>query len=378
MTQRIREGPPWQSMTAFSEDHSIGPLAPFDSPESMMTNLQQRLASSAVLLACLVVLVFLDLQIAGPAMAGVWLLPALLFFAFGTTHDVTSLLRAGGTSVSRRACMTAVGLVTLSPCAVMLWPIMGMTYPADCPIGAAGWPAVAGVGAAFLVIASEMFAYGRNPEGSMPEESNSPLDRIFVGCFVSLYVGIPLAMLVLIRRLNLETNPTWGLCALLSMIATTKSADAGAYFAGKAFGRHKLIPRLSPGKTWEGAAGGLITATIVAALCFQFLSPENPIPGNGQGELAEQTVDNLTGSDASISEPETDQGAPWWGCFVFGPVMMLAGLLGDLAESLIKRESAAKDSGNWLPGLGGVWDVSDSLLATAMPAFILLSSGIAG
>ena len=63
---------------------------------------------------------------------------------------------------------------------------------------------------------------------------------------------------------------------------------------------------------------------------------------------------------------------------MLGPILTLAGLAGDLAESLVKRACGAKDSGNWLPGLGGVWDVTDSLIAAVMPAFLCFSMGIGG
>ena len=71
----------------------------------------------------------------------------------------------------------------------------------------------------------------------------------------------------------------WGLAAVLTMIAVTKSTDAGAYFSGKTFGKHKLIPRLSPGKTREGAVGGIVIATIVAFVCLKWLFPA--IAGGG-------------------------------------------------------------------------------------------------
>ncbi|WP_040770873.1 phosphatidate cytidylyltransferase, partial [Novipirellula maiorica] len=147
----------------------------------------------------------------------------------------------------------------------------------------------------------------------------------------------------------------WGLAALITMIAVTKSTDAGAYFVGRAVGRHKLIPRLSPGKTWEGAVGGMLTSTIVAFACLHWLFP-----------AMAPTTNAITLIQCII------------GAIVLGPVLAIAGMLGDLAESLVKRDAGVKDSGSWLPGLGGVWDVTDSLIAAVMPAFLCFAAGVAG
>lgn len=307
--------------------------------------LKDRLRSSAILISVVVFLVYMDLNHTYAGLEGVWLLPALLFFAVGTAWDITSLLKSGDRVVSRRGPMIAAGVVALSPCVPMLWTLTASTYPATCPIGTTGWIAIASVACIFGVLAAEMWAYDEGRSGA--------IDRTISGVFVAAYAGMPMAMLVLIRRLHITVDPTWGLWALLAMIATTKSADAGAYFAGKTLGKHKLIPRLSPGKTWEGAAGGMLTATIVAAGCLIFLIPP-------------------------LTNSPPDWSASILSALLLGPVLMVAGLVGDLAESLIKRDAGAKDSGNWLPGLGGVWDVSDSLLAAAMPAFVLFASGIAG
>ena len=154
----------------------------------------------------------------------------------------------------------------------------------------------------------------------------------------------------------------WGLWALLTTVAVTKSADAGAYFAGKSFGRNKLIPRLSPGKTQEGAIGGIVTATIVAFVCLSQL-----FPGGDTGAQ----VSTFTPSIPAFADP-------LWGALLLGPLLATAGMVGDLAESLVKRDSGAKDSGDWLPGLGGVWDVTDSLIGAILPAFLCFAAGVGG
>jgi len=126
------------------------------------------------------------------------------------------------------------------------------------------------------------------------------------------------------------------------MLAIVKFADAGAYFAGKSFGRHKLIPAISPGKTVEGLIGGMLMSIIVAYTFLRLILPGLGVPS----------------------------GATWWGPALLGCLLTLVGLVGDLLESMIKRTVGTKDSGALLPGLGGVWDVTDSLLPSAIVGYL--------
>lgn len=150
---------------------------------------------------------------------------------------------------------------------------------------------------------------------------------------IVLYVGVLLAFVIAIRFLR---QPA-GLGCLLTWIAAVKAGDIGAYIAGRALGRHKLIPRLSPGKTVEGCLGGFVLGLAVALAI-------------GRPLLA----------------------LPWWQLLVFGVAVTVFGMLGDLAESLIKRASEAKDSSSMVPGYGGLLDVIDSLLLSAPVAYGLL------
>ncbi|MDR6673744.1 phosphatidate cytidylyltransferase [Xanthomonas sp. 1678] len=124
---------------------------------------------------------------------------------------------------------------------------------------------------------------------------------------------------------------------LLTALVTVWAADSGAYFAGRQFGKHKLAPRISPNKTVEGLIGGLLAGLVCAA---------------GFGWLAGVTLPQLPG------------------LLIVAAVSVLASVVGDLFESLLKRHVGAKDSGNVIPGHGGVLDRVDGVLA-ALPIFAL-------
>jgi phosphatidate cytidylyltransferase len=129
---------------------------------------------------------------------------------------------------------------------------------------------------------------------------------------------------------------------ILMILLVVKFTDIGAFFGGKAFGRHKLIFWLSPGKTWEGLFFGLLTAGAVGMVCAYWIGPPKyPLQ--------------------------------WWKGLIFGIVIGGVGQLGDLLESLMKRDAEVKDSGRLIPGFGGVLDVIDSPLLAAPFAYLLFS-----
>lgn len=303
--------------------------------------LKDRLLSSAIVLAVVVGLLWLDARYPVAGVGGIWLLPLLLLFAIGTADDIVRLFRGANQNTARWIPLIATGIIPLFAALPYLWEVFGSGYPDDCPVGRVGWIAVGAFAAIALTLLGEMANYGRGPSGASA--------RIAQTIFIATYVGIAMAMLVVLRNLG---DDDWGLAALITFIAVTKSCDAGAYASGRLLGRHKLIPRLSPGKTWEGSIGGIALSMGVAYACVHYLMPAM--------------------ADATETPP------PVWGPAVLGAVCAIAGMLGDLAESLIKRDAGAKDSGTLLPGLGGVWDVTDSLIAAAPPAFLCFAAGLAG
>lgn len=133
---------------------------------------------------------------------------------------------------------------------------------------------------------------------------------------------------------------------LLLLLGLVWIADTAAYFVGRAFGRHKLAPSISPGKTWEGAAGGGLAGLIYATICAM-LNPD--LQARVQGTS--------------------------WVLFLGGVALLcVAGIVGDLFESALKRQAGAKDSGKLLPGHGGVLDRVDSATAMLPGALLLLQA----
>ncbi len=163
-------------------------------------------------------------------------------------------------------------------------------------------------------------------------------------------LGIMLGFYLAIRR----WHSAW---VVLGVILITKAGDIGAYFAGRAFGRHKLIPWLSPKKTWEGLAGAVVLATLVAA-GFAWLSQHTSLAA----------VVQTQGDDAIEVAREYDIGLS----AVAGVLLALVGHAGDLMVSLFKRDAGVKDSGGTLPGFGGLLDVIDSPLLVAPVAYWML------
>ena len=145
--------------------------------------------------------------------------------------------------------------------------------------------------------------------------------------------------LLAIRFNNYSVNAYQGTYLLLYVFLLVWGADSGAYFFGRALGKYKLAPRVSPGKSWEGALGGLFTSGVIA---FVFLQAT---PDDVFGRALE-TVPFIVVSVATVA----------------------ISVLGDLAESMFKRQAGIKDSSNLIPGHGGILDRVDSLTA-AIPFF---------
>jgi phosphatidate cytidylyltransferase len=128
---------------------------------------------------------------------------------------------------------------------------------------------------------------------------------------------------------------------LIYLLAVTKFSDVGAYVVGSLIGRHKMIPRISPGKTWEGFAGAIVTSLVISIVMTRVMGPH---------------VQSLSFMDSVI----------------LGLLLPLVSVVGDLAESVVKRDASIKDSGRTIPGIGGALDLIDSILFTAPVLYFYL------
>ncbi len=225
-----------------------------------------------------------------------------------------------------------------------------MAFPEDQP-AAFGWLVLTGtalyatplylaplfpgsevVGLSVAVVALATFGFAVARPGPSLKRGLERLGLYFVGL---LWIAGLLVFLPLLRRLD------QGLVWVFLVLVIPWAGDTGAYFAGRALGRHKLAPRISPKKTWEGFFGGLVAA-VAGVFVVRIFAP------------------SLTVLD----------------CLVLGVGLGSAAVLGDLAESLLKRALEVKDSGWILPGHGGILDRIDSLLFVAplLYAYAILSA----
>ena len=190
-----------------------------------------------------------------------------------------------------------------------------------------------------LVLASLLLTAWRLIEGLVPRWEVPPktlLRDIFSGLFSLVYVAFLAGFTVLLVR---EPSGEWWVFTLILVVV---SVDVGAYAAGITLGKHKMTPRISPNKTWEGFAGAAVAACVTATLMTTLVL-----------------------------------GQPWWLGIIMGVLLLLSATGGDLTESLIKRNLGVKDMSSWIPGHGGFLDRLDSILPSAAVVFgIALAAGV--
>jgi phosphatidate cytidylyltransferase len=232
----------------------------------------------------------------------------LIFFV---TFELASALRFAGRDVPRIAAIIA-GLAVVP--AAFYW-------------GAAGHWLVTLAGIAFVSL-WRLVEYAVRP--SHRTSGMALLKDLGAGALIQAYVAFMAGFTVL---LTAQDGGQWWTLAFLIVVVCV---DTGAYAAGVAFGRHKMAPLVSPGKTWEGFAGSVAAALLAGILLAIFMLQQ-----------------------------------PWWVGVVLGLAMTITATTGDLAESLIKRDLGIKDISTWLPGHGGFLDRLDSSLLSGAVAYAL-------
>lgn len=326
--------------------------------------LYRRLVSAAFLVGAAVLIVVLDATWPLAGQSGLWLVPLLVCFALGTVWEASSLLRAHF-ALCPKTVTTHAGIAFMV-CLFPIWySLVKMeSYPTTCPIGWIGWiylGVLAGIGTSGV---SALLKVARNKDDTCLDAScasdstdqtreatqkNSLLERTTIAwigsSFLIVYIVGCMCFWLLIR---MHDPSIQGVLHLVSFLAIVKLADAGAFFVGKSLGRNKLSPIISPGKTIEGLVGGIVFAILAAHIFLRWW-----LPAMG-GQV----------------------GSTWYGPALLGILLTMVGLVGDLLESMVKRMVGSKDSGAMLPGLGGVWDVTDSLLPTAIVGYLGVIAGL--
>ena len=237
-----------------------------------------------------------------------------LFIVFGgllvgfATFELASALRFAGRNVPRVA-STVVGLAMLP--VAFFWGVEGL------------WLGL--IGAVVLITLYRLVELVRPSHRTGTREV---LLDVGAGAFVQVYVAFSAGFYLALTAS--DRGEWWTLSALIIVVFT----DVGAYASGLRFGKHKLAPAISPGKTWEGFAGSLVVAIVFGAVLGPLVLEE-----------------------------------PWWIGALLGLVLALVGTAGDLTESLIKRDLGIKDISTWLPGHGGFLDRLDSILPSAVVAY---------
>jgi phosphatidate cytidylyltransferase len=258
-------------------------------------------------------------------LSAVWFGPAWATLALGVLASAFAGSELVAMAGSRRKSLVSLAALTsgvvTAAFAIGSWalrwsPLVGPSPPVLCAV----------LLAAVLMVWGGALSTGARAPGALSAKA-----LLFMA---PIYVGLPLGVLVWVRLVH-------GREALLLPIVIVAASDTAQYYTGRAIGRRKLAPRVSPSKTVEGAVGGLVVAAIVAA----FLAPRW-----------------LGG--ARLASPVVGAGV--------GAMLALAGMAGDLFESFLKRRAGVKDSSSVIPGHGGVLDRVDSHLFAAPLYYLVL------
>jgi phosphatidate cytidylyltransferase len=301
--------------------------------------LRWRIISAIVIIAIFGGLSWLDYAHPLFGLPGMWLFPTAIVAAALSSLEMSRIVLSDQTNSQKAALAVGNVIIVMSAAVPLFWK-----HVADSEAGQLGWPMTAFVLALGVAFATTMRSY-RSGEPALSRLARTVLALAYVGVLQSFFVA-----------LRLHGTHEQGFVAILSLIVVVKLGDTGAYTVGRLIGGSfsgdlRLAPQLSPKKTLEGAGGAILFGCIGSWLMFCVIGPWLA----GTKVVTTSTI----------------------GWLAYGVVLAIAGMFGDLAESLLKREGGVKDSGSgYLPGIGGVLDLVDSLLFSAPLAYLFWSVGV--
>jgi phosphatidate cytidylyltransferase len=285
--------------------------------------LATRLWMGSLLIVLAVGMLFLDNRFFVPVFPFLW-----LFQTFVTLIGCVELILLLGPGRRPQVLTSIAGVLVMS--AVNWFANQEVYYGLRIDLMFSPWSGVFGC---FVALVLAVFIW----EMALYQEDGRSLERIGLTLLILVYLGLLPCFFAQTRWLF--ASPARGSVALALAIFVPKGCDIGAYFTGRLLGRHRLTPVLSPKKTWEGAVGGLVLAVLVAIALDRWLT---------LGILKHRL-------DVEIA---------------FGLSVGAAGMLGDLAESLIKRDCRRKDASGVVPGFGGILDVLDAVIFAAPISYL--------
>jgi phosphatidate cytidylyltransferase len=293
----------------------------------MQQSLRQRLSYGTIMLAVLLALLYFDYWVERNShIAGVGLLILMIVLLPLATAEVGHLFVAEQIRPYRFLAGLGSGLLAIH------------AFMTQFP----WFQHIAASTLAFIIVFTMILAAIRR---AIARKSEEAITHMAGTVLAMLYLG-GLAWFLIALRVKHSADRLHGFQgstqAVVMILLVVKFTDIGAYFGGRTFGRHKLIPWLSPGKTWEGLFCGLTAAALVGLAC-------------------------------SLIWPHALSTLTWPKALLFGILIGGVGQAGDLLESLMKRDAQVKDSGSLIPGFGGLLDVIDSPLLAAPAAYLLFS-----
>lgn len=307
-------------------DHESATREQNSSLDRRSSSLGRRVLISAMLIPLIGLLCYLDHKAGADAP---WLLGLCLLVALRCVFELTELLQTR--SFQPHYPVTALCTVAVVSAS---WVERRSATAAD---GTAGFSALGPVVVAYGISVLILFAV----EAVRYRKPGQRMETLGAELLIVSYVGI---LLSITAQLRWVAGTQAGYLALGSLIVTAKCGDIGAYTFGRLLGRRRMAPRLSPTKTWAGALGALATAGLAGWGWLEWGTPR--------------------------FDPAWTPCA-WYWAVLYGVLIGAAGLIGDLCESLIKRDVETKDAASVLPGFGGVLDLLDSVLYAGPVAYVL-------